>query len=190
MKFFAFSEKYIKLSFLSISSLLTNFNVCIGSLNRSLKTTNNFLPFIGHLQNPPKHLKIKGLSSVPAWSPDTIWLAFTLPSPPHKSKNLITNYNGERQSENYDVCANLLYWRTTKMAKIIFEEIDGTDTDVNGYLISNLTLPTQKEKPIGIWRRYLRDHKKAACTTLLTSLKLYSSLADIDKGAVCLFFGP
>ena len=36
------------------------------------------------------------------------------------------------------------------MAKSIFEEIGGTYHEENWYLIPDLTLPTEEEKPIGI----------------------------------------
>lgn len=61
-------------------------------------------------------------------------------------ENLITRYNRVWQSENCDVYANILCWRIIKV-KIIFEEMGGTYTEVNGYLIPNLTLPTEKERP-------------------------------------------
>jgi len=46
---------------------------------------------------------------------------------------------------------------------------------------------TRKEKPIGIWgqrhKRYLKEHRKATYTTLLTSCKLNTYLADINEQA-------
>ena len=48
-----------------------------------------------------------------------------------------------------------------------------------------LTLPPEKEKPIVIWgqrhKHYLKEHRKATCTTLLTSGKLNTDLAEIDR---------
>lgn len=78
------------------------------------------------------------------------------------------------------------------MAKTIFEEMGGTYVRQGDYFIPCLTLPAEKEnKPIGIWgqrhKRYLREHKKATYTTLLTSGKLNSYLADIDEQAEELF---
>ena len=71
--------------------------------------------------------------------------------------------------------------------KSLFEEMGGTYHEENGYLIPDLTLPTEEEKPIGIWgqryKRYLQEHRKASYTTLLTSGKLNSYLADIDEQA-------
>ncbi len=78
------------------------------------------------------------------------------------------------------------------MAKTIFEEMGGTYVRQGDYFIPCLTLPTEKEtKPIGVWgqrhKRYLREHKRATYTTLLTSGKLNSYLADIDVQAEEMF---
>lgn len=71
------------------------------------------------------------------------------------------------------------------MEKTIFEEMGGTYHEENGYLIPNLTLPPEEEKPIGIWgqrhKRYLKERRKATYTTLLTSGNLNSYLADINQ---------
>ncbi len=60
-----------------------------------------------------------------------------------------------------------------------------------GYLIPSLSLPPEEEKPIGIWgqrhKRYLKEHRKATYTTLLTSSKLNAYLADIDRQAEEMF---
>ena len=73
------------------------------------------------------------------------------------------------------------------MVKTIFEQMGGTYHEENGYLIPNLTLPPEAEKPIGIWgqrhKRYLKEHRKATYTTLLTSGKLSTYLAGIDRQA-------
>ena len=73
------------------------------------------------------------------------------------------------------------------MEKTIFEQMGGTYHEKNGYLIPNLTLPPEAEKPIGIWgqrhKRYLKEHRKATYTTLLTSGKLNTYLAEIDRQA-------
>lgn len=78
------------------------------------------------------------------------------------------------------------------MAKTIFEEMGGTYVRQGDYFIPCLTLPAEKEnKPIGIWgqrrKRYLREHKRAIYTTLLTSGKLNSYLSDIDEQAEEMF---
>lgn len=78
------------------------------------------------------------------------------------------------------------------MAKSIFEEMGETYHEENGYLIPDLTLPPEEEKPIGIWGqrhlRYIKEHKRLFYVNLLTSGKLNSYLADIDEQAEELFF--
>lgn len=78
------------------------------------------------------------------------------------------------------------------MAKSIFEEMGGTYHEENGYLIPNLTLPTEEEKPIGIWGQrhlqYIKEHKRLFYVNLLTSGKLNSYLVDINEQAEDLFF--
>ena len=79
------------------------------------------------------------------------------------------------------------------MTKTIFEEMGGAYVRQGDYFIPCLTLPAEKEtKPIGVWgqrhKRYLREHKRATYTTLLTSGKLNSYLADIDEQAEEMFF--
>ena len=79
------------------------------------------------------------------------------------------------------------------MAKTIFEEMGGAYVRQGDYFIPCLTLPAEKEnKPIGVWgqrhKRYLREHKRAIYTNLLTSGKLNSYLADIDEQAEEMFF--
>ena len=78
------------------------------------------------------------------------------------------------------------------MKKTIFEEMGGTYTQVGDYFLPDLKLPKEETKPIGIWgqrhRRYLKEHKRAIYTTLLTSGKLNCYLADIDEQAEKMFF--
>ena len=79
------------------------------------------------------------------------------------------------------------------MAKTIFEEMGGTYARQGDYLLPCLFLPAEKEnRPIGVWGqrhlRYLRQHRKVFYTNLLTSGKLDSYLADIDKQAEDMFF--
>ena len=77
------------------------------------------------------------------------------------------------------------------MAKTIFEEMGGTYTQVGDYLLPDLELPEEEQQPIGVWgqrhRRYLKEHHRATYTTLLTSGKLNSYLADIDRQAEAMF---
>ena len=73
----------------------------------------------------------------------------------------------------------------------IFEQMGGTYHEENGYLIPNLSLPPEEEKPIGIWGqrhlRYIKQHHKVRYINLLTSGKLISYLADIDTQAEEMF---
>ena len=77
------------------------------------------------------------------------------------------------------------------MAKTIFEEMGGTYTQVGDYLLPDLKLPEEEQRPIGVWGqrhwRYLKGHHRATYTTLLTSGKLNGHLADIDRQAEELF---
>lgn len=75
--------------------------------------------------------------------------------------------------------------------KSLFEEMGGTYTQVGDYFLPDLKLSKEENKPIGIWgqrhKRYLKEHKRATYTTLFTSGKLNSYLADIDKQAEEIF---
>lgn len=78
------------------------------------------------------------------------------------------------------------------MSKTIFEEMGGTYVRQGDYDLPCLSLPTEKEnKSIGVWGqrhlRYLKQHRKVFYTNLLTSGKLNSYLADIDKQAEDMF---
>lgn len=77
------------------------------------------------------------------------------------------------------------------MAKTIFEEMGGTYTQIGDYLLPDLKLPEEEQQPIGVWgqrhRRYLKEHRRASYATLLTSGKLNSYLADIDRQAEEMF---
>ena len=77
------------------------------------------------------------------------------------------------------------------MVKSIFEEMGGTYHEENGYLIPDLTLPTEEEKPIGLWGqrclRYIKEYKRLFYTNLLTSGALNSYLAYINEQADNMF---
>ena len=77
------------------------------------------------------------------------------------------------------------------MEKSLFEQMGGTYTQVGDYLLPNLTLPEEKQKPIGIWEqrhlRYIKQHKRVFYANLLTSCKLNSYLADVDEQAGDMF---
>mgnify|MGYP004569159255 CR=1 FL=1 len=77
------------------------------------------------------------------------------------------------------------------MAKTIFEEMGGTYTQVGDYLLPDLELPEEEQQPIDVWgqrhTRYLKEQRRATYTTLLTSGKLNSYLASIDRQAEEMF---
>lgn len=58
--------------------------------------------------------------------------------------------------------------------------------------LPNLSLPSEENKPIGIWGQrhlqYLKEYHRITYANLLTSGKLNSYLAEIDKQAEDMFF--
>ena len=79
------------------------------------------------------------------------------------------------------------------MKKHITDEKTGISYTLHGdYYLSDLELPAQEEKPIGIWGhrhlRYIREHRKALYTGLLLNGKLNSYLADLNEQAEDMFF--
>ena len=78
------------------------------------------------------------------------------------------------------------------MEKDIYNEQNGLWFELQGdYYLPCLKLPEEPEVHIGIWgqrhRRYLKSHRRALYTSLLTSGKLNSYLADINRQAEELF---
>ena len=69
--------------------------------------------------------------------------------------------------------------------KSLFEQMGGTYSQQGDYLIPNITLPKEENQPIGICGQ---QHRKVLYTNLLTSGKLNSHLAEIDKQADDMFF--
>ena len=73
------------------------------------------------------------------------------------------------------------------MKKTIYEQMGGTYSKVNGYLIPNLVLPASEEKLVGIWGRrhvqYIRQYRPILYSNLLISGNLNSYLVDIDRQA-------
>lgn len=79
------------------------------------------------------------------------------------------------------------------MDKYIYNEKNGLWYELQGdYYLPCLKLPEEPEVHIGIWgqrhRRYLKGHHKALYTSLLTSGKLNSYLADINEQATNMMF--
>ena len=78
------------------------------------------------------------------------------------------------------------------MEKYIYNEQNGLWYELQGdYYLPCLKLPEEPEVHIGIWgqrhRRYLKSHRRALYTSLLTSGTLNSYLADIDRQAEGMF---
>lgn len=77
------------------------------------------------------------------------------------------------------------------MEKSLYEQMGGTYTETGDYILPNLTLPENEERPIGVWGqrrlRYLKEHHKVLYYNLLTSGKLHSHLADTEEQAQVLF---
>lgn len=77
------------------------------------------------------------------------------------------------------------------MDKSIFEQMGGKYSQVGDYLLPNITVSDGTNEPIGVWgerhARYLKEHRKVLYMNLLTSGKLNSYLAEIDKQAEDMF---
>ena len=78
------------------------------------------------------------------------------------------------------------------MNKHITDEKTGISYTLQGdYYLPDLALPPEEEQPIGVWGqrhlRYIRQHKRLLYSNLLTSGKLNSYLADIDRQAEEMF---
>ena len=77
------------------------------------------------------------------------------------------------------------------MEKSIFEQMGGKYTKVGDYYLPDLALPAEEQQPIGIWGqrhlRHIKQNRRALYTNLLTSGKLNSYLADINRQAEEMF---
>jgi len=71
--------------------------------------------------------------------------------------------------------------------KSLFEQLGGTYHWEGDYLIPDLELPDEDEKPIGIWGqrhgRWLKQEHRALYDSLLYSFKLHAHLAEADERA-------
>lgn len=79
------------------------------------------------------------------------------------------------------------------MNKYIYDEKNGLWYEKkDDYYLPCLSPPEKEQKPIGIWGqrhlRYIKEHKRVFYTSLLTSCKLNSYLADINEQAEDMFF--
>lgn len=73
------------------------------------------------------------------------------------------------------------------MAKSLFEKLGGRYERQGDYLIPCLTVPDEEEQPIGLFGqrhlRYLKEYRKGTYINLITSGRLNTYLAEIDKQA-------
>ena len=71
------------------------------------------------------------------------------------------------------------------MKKTIFEEMGGTYIRHGDYFIPCLTLTEEEQRFIGVWGqrhlRYLKEYRRSVYLNLLTSGRLNSYLADIER---------
>ena len=96
------------------------------------------------------------------------------------------------QSENCDVCANILYRRIYCVDKYIFDESNGLQYELQGdYYIPCLILAEEEIQPIGLWgqrhKQYLKEHKHFIYTTMLIDGTLSLYLADVKQQAEQMF---
>ena len=75
--------------------------------------------------------------------------------------------------------------------KSIFEQMGGTYTEVNGYLIPDIEIPTEEETKIGIWGQrhleYIKEWRKGFYSELVLNGKLNAYLADINEQAQAMY---
>lgn len=73
------------------------------------------------------------------------------------------------------------------MTKTIFEQLGGRYERQGDYLLPCLTVPEEEEQPIGVWGerylRYLKEYHRGTYINLLTSGRLNTYLAEVDKQA-------
>ena len=75
--------------------------------------------------------------------------------------------------------------------KSLFEQLGGTYTRQGDYCLPDVYLPSEEERPIGIYgqrrRVYLKEHHRVLYYNLLTAGTLDGHLADIEAQAQELF---
>ncbi|MBR2043466.1 MAG: TnpV protein [Clostridia bacterium] len=79
------------------------------------------------------------------------------------------------------------------MENRFYDEKNGLWYEKQGdYYLPCISLPEEENEPIGVWGqrhlRYLKQHRKVLYTNLLTSGKLNSHLAELNKQAEDMFF--
>lgn len=73
------------------------------------------------------------------------------------------------------------------MEKSMYEKMDVTYSQVGDYLLPDIVLPAQENKPIGVWGqqylRHIRQHHEILYFSLLTKCELNAHAAEIDRQA-------
>ena len=73
------------------------------------------------------------------------------------------------------------------MEKSLFEQLGGTYRKESDYLMPCFTVPAEEEQPISTWGQrhldYLKQYRKVTYTNLLTSGRLDTYLANVDRQA-------
>ena len=77
------------------------------------------------------------------------------------------------------------------MNKSSFEQSGGTYRTVGDYRIPNITLPTETNKPLGVWgmkrKYYLMQNKRVQFNIMLMNGTLWTHLTEIDEQASAMF---
>ena len=77
------------------------------------------------------------------------------------------------------------------MNKSSFEKNGGGYRMVGDYRIPNIALPTEANKPLGVWglkrKDYLMNHKRVQFNIMLMNGTLWTHLAEIDEQASAMF---
>ncbi len=77
------------------------------------------------------------------------------------------------------------------MNKSSFELNGGTYRTVGDYKISNIALPAEASKPLGIWglkrKDYLMQHKRVQFNIMLMTGTLWTHLEEVDEQAADMF---
>ncbi len=83
------------------------------------------------------------------------------------------------------------YKEANFMQKSSFEQNGGSYRMVGDYIIPNITLSAEANKPIGIWglkrKDYLMEHKRVQFNIMLMNGTLWNHLAEIDEQASDMF---
>ncbi len=77
------------------------------------------------------------------------------------------------------------------MNKSSFEQNGGTYRTVGDYIIPNIALPAEADKPLGVWglkrKDYLMKHKRVQFNIMLMNGTLWNHLAEVDEQASDMF---